>query len=248
MKATISLIFFLGVSLFSKGQSDDIDVLFVGNSYTYFWNLPQNVHLLAESQDISINTRQSTSGGRTLEHHWNRNRNLATKDIISEGEFDIVVIQNHSMRALTKPDSMLFYGEQFGRLIKKSGAKTYIYSTWSRKFDPYMVKTISRVDSLLAKNIGATIVPAGLTWAKAMHMRPDLPLYEDDNSHPSPLGTYLNACLFYSVITGNTPVGLPNRLVTTDADGEKLYINIQSASDALFCQKVVADVLGLPMN
>ena len=47
------------------------NVLFVGNSYTYFWNLPQQVSALAESEGISIYaTSQSTSGGTNWGQHW----------------------------------------------------------------------------------------------------------------------------------------------------------------------------------
>lgn len=33
-------------------------------------------------------------------------------------------------------------------------------------------------------------------------------LYASDGSHPSPLGTYLAACVFYATLSGKTPVGL----------------------------------------
>ena len=78
---------------------------------------------------------------------------------------------------------------------------------------------------------------------RARELRPDLNLYDPDQSHPSPTGTYLSACVFFGVLTGKSPVGLPDRLITMDKDGETLYLNILPPQDAKFCQEVAAEIL-----
>ena len=45
----------------------------------------------------------------------------------------------------------------------------------------------------------------------------------DDNKHPSPNATYLTACVFYSIISGKSPVGLPRRFQGKNIDGKKIY-------------------------
>ena len=60
---------------------------------------------------------------------------------------------------------------------------------------------------------------------------------------PSSLGTYLTACVFYGILTGQSPIGLPHRLESEDAYGEHLYLNIQSTENALFCQKVADEII-----
>jgi len=231
----------------AQSQSTAIDegqkVLFVGNSYTYFWNLPHVVQGFAEEMDMPITTYQSTAGGANLGQHWRGAKGLESKSIIENGDYDIVVIQDHSMRSIQAPDSLMYYGELFGDLIKSTGAQPYVYMTWSRKWDPYMIETIQAEYTRLAERINARIVPVGLAWQRALEMRPDLPLYDDDGSHQSSLGTYLNACVFYGVITGKSPVGLPPRLISKDQHGEKLYLTIQSKENALFCQRVAAEII-----
>ena len=71
-------------------------VLFIGNSYTFYWNLPQTVSAMARSQHIEITCRQSTGSGATLQEHWNSEKDLKTLDILREGDFDAVVLQEHS--------------------------------------------------------------------------------------------------------------------------------------------------------
>lgn len=45
-------------------------------------------------------------------------------------------------------------------------------------------------------------------------------LYSDDGSHPSPLGTYLAACVIYASVTGHSPEGLAPMSGVPDQDAE----------------------------
>lgn len=218
-------------------------VLFVGNSYTYFWNLPQQVTQLAKEGDMDIVTKQSTIGGANLGQHWRGDRDLKTVQLIKNENFDAIVLQDQSLRAIQHPDSLMLFGEKLAKLAKDNGAKVYVYMTWARAFDPFMQKEITTGYEQLAERIDATVVPVGLAWEKARKLRPDIELYDPDNSHPSNVGSYLSACVFYAKLTGKSPVGLPSRLISKDIDGEKLYLNILPGGDAQFCQKVAAEIV-----
>ena len=237
-----------GLFLVSFGhlQSQDSagpNVLFVGNSYTYFWNLPQTVEAMAKAMDVPLTARQSTSGGVNLGQHWRGERELASQTLIQTGDFDVVILQDHSMRAIQAPDSLLYYGQLFGQLARDNGAEPYVYMTWARQWDPYIQEPIAEKYTELAEGLAAGLIPVGKAWERARSLRPGLPLFDPDGSHPSPTGTYLTACVIFGKLTGVSPIGLPHRLTTTDRNGEKLYLNFQSKEDALFCQKVAAEVL-----
>ena len=234
--------FFFCVSSFAQNKSNQ-KVLFVGNSYTYFWNLPQHVAAMAESQNVNLTTRQSTSGGVSLGHHWRGERKLNTIDQIKNGNFNAVILQDHSRRSIDHPDSLMLFGKKLGELIKKSGGQPYVYMTWAREWDPYMQKTITEKYTALAEKINARIVPVGPAWQRSRELRPSLNLYDEDGSHPNPTGTYLAACVFYGVLTNQSPVGLPHRLVSKDKDGEKLYLNFLTKEDAIFLQKVAEETI-----
>ena len=136
------------------------NVLFVGNSYTYFWNLPQQVAAIAQSKEINLNTAQSTSGGTNWGQHWRGERGIVSKSLIERSKFDAVVLQNHSMRSFEAPDSLMHFGKLFADLIKKNDARVYLYMTWAREWNPYMQETITRAYTNLAKEIGKEIVKA----------------------------------------------------------------------------------------
>ena len=147
------------------------------------------------------------------------------------------------MRSFDAPDSLMHYGNLFANLIKENNAKIYLYMTWAREWNPYMQKTITDTYTELAEEIDATVVPVGLAWERARELRPDIDLYAEDGSHPSPLGTYLTACVFYRVLTGMEIDSLPPRLISEDYAGEKLYLNILSENNAQFLQKVAEETV-----
>lgn len=248
VKRTLSLLILLSVSLNAHAQLQDQTpekILFVGNSYIYFWNLPQQVTALAKSQDVKLITAQSTSGGSNWGQHWRGENGIRSKELINSGGFDAVVLQNHSRRSLDAPDSLMYYGKMFADLISEHDGHTYLYMTWAREWDPYMQETITEAYKKLAEDTGATVVPVGLAWERARELRPDINLYAEDGSHPSPLGSYLTACVFYKVFTGSSIKNLPARLLSKDYTGEKLYLNILSEENAAFLQQVAEEVVNL---
>lgn len=228
---------------FSGLTGQESDVLFIGNSYTYFWNLPQVVEAIGRDQGVIIHARQSTAGGANLGQHWNNHKGLRSHDILNDRQWDYVVLQDHSLRAIQYPDSLEIYIDKWVNAIKKRNSKPILYMTWARAYDPTMTDDIAPAYEKIAVNHDIDIVPVGRIWALAKNLRPEIALHDVDDSHPSPLGTYLTACAFYSAITGNASKGISPRLTTRDENGEKLYLLIVSPKDAQFCQSVVDSVL-----
>ena len=58
-------------------KKDTLRVLLVGNSYTYYENLPQVISLLSEGTPCKLITRKSVAGGVTFKQHWLGERALA---------------------------------------------------------------------------------------------------------------------------------------------------------------------------
>lgn len=116
-------------------MSDDFPkrVLFIGNSFTFYWNLPQSVTAMAKNQGLAISSRQSTGSGASLGDHWNGHKDLQTLDILRDGDFDAVVLQEHCLKTLQDPDSMMRHGKLLAEEIKRKRAKIYIFLTWTRE-------------------------------------------------------------------------------------------------------------------
>ena len=122
MKPTIFLIITalcLGLGPYSapaQVKRDTVKVLFVGNSYTYVENLPQIVSILSNGSNTKLITRKSTMGGAKLSEHWKDERGLKSKEIIRDGNFYIVVLQEHSLGTLNEKDSVIKYEKLFCKI------------------------------------------------------------------------------------------------------------------------------------
>ncbi len=219
---------------------DTLRVLFVGNSFTYYHNLPQMVAAMAQTQKVPIVTRQSTVGGSSLEQHWKGEKGTVTMPMLETGKWDYVVLNNHSLSAIETPESFMEYGRKFAELIRKKGAKPVFMMTWAYKSNPLMQEKITAMYRQLAGETGADYVPAGPLFAATRQWRPDLELFFDDK-HPSPNGTYLLALAFYKYLSGKTVMGIPERLTTKDMFGEKLYLVFMTPEDAKFLQQLVEE-------
>lgn len=222
----------------SAQDSTSVRILFVGNSFTYFYNLPQVVMAMATSQDVNLVTRQSTVGGSNLEQHWKREKGTKTRDLLESSQWDYVVFNNHSTSSIDTPDAFMEYGKKFADLVREKGAEPIFMLTWAYKSNPLMQTRITMMHEKLAEESKAGLVPAGPIFAATRYWRPDMKLFFDDK-HPSATGTYLLGLTFYKYFTGSSTADLPARLQTKDIDGEKLYLIFMLPEEADFLQQLV---------
>lgn len=232
------MVLFCGTTLSAQQDDSPKRVLFVGNSFTYFYNLPQVVAAMVTSQGETIETRQSTVGGSNLEQHWKEERGTMTRKLLEEQRWDYVVFNNHSTSAIDTPESFMEYGRKFAELVKEKGAQPVFMTTWAYKSNPLMQTKILEMYKKLALETGSDYVPAGPLFAEARKWRPDMNLFFDDK-HPSSNGTYLLGLAFFKYFTEKTTKEIPDRLLTKDIDGEKLYLIFMSPEDADFLQQLV---------
>ena len=232
-----------GSSSSAQVKRDTLKVLFVGNSYTYVQNLPQVVSIISDSTKTKLLTRKSTVGGAYLSEHWYGKRGLKTKEIITKGKFDLVILQENSMGTIQQPDSTIKYAKLLCQLIKASGAKPCLYMTWAREKVPQYQDEITNAYSKIAKENGAILVPVGKAWQLAMKLRPTINLYDPDGSHPSGLGAILSAYVFVGALTGEVPASIPGWYGITDIDGESVQLMSIDNLDAVFFRTVAEQTL-----
>jgi hypothetical protein len=241
-----------------SNEAGKLRVLFIGNSYTYFNNLPQMVAELSKSasKQKPIDAEMFTVGGSTLKSLWESGKAL---DVLKRSKWDYVVLQEQSTLGpapmvngevrINDPKTFHEFARQFDAEIKKAGAKTVFYLTWARQNAPQTQAALTDAYLSIAKELNAIAAPAGIAWQTAMKVRPDFALHVIDKSHPNPAGSYLAACVFYASLYGKSPEGLPARITGTivdhtgkvsDAQGE--LVNL-SKEDAAFLQRVAWQIV-----
>ncbi len=213
-------------------------ILFIGNSYTYCNELPTMLAQLASAGGKDVDVHQVMAGGATLEWHA---QNEATLAALYES-WDYVVLQEHSIRPIQDTPKMAMAAAALQVVIASTGAQTVLFMTWARQHFPEMQAGLARVYNAVAQEIGARVAPVGLAWEAMLIADPSLALYEEDKSHPTPLGSYLAACVFYATFFGESPVGLSAKLTTA---GGEVLVELPEAQ-ARLVQSVAWDVVRKP--
>lgn len=205
-------------------MADPSSVLFVGNSYTAA-NGGLALHLAAfyaaANPGQAIETGAITAGGATLENHWG---NPAVIEALAGGLWDACVLQEQSTRPVTHPLLMYTYADSLGDLAAASGTMPAFLLTWARRSDPEMIVDLTAAYAFSAGQSGALVVPAGEAFRRSALENPDILLYDPDDSHPSPEGTYLAVCTLYASLWDASPVGVPYEGDPPIPPGERLAL------------------------
>jgi hypothetical protein len=196
-----------------RGKSN-LKILFIGNSFTARNDLPGLIAQLAAARRKSIEHRLISAGGASLRTHWNASE--AGKAIASGG-YDAVVLQEQSTLPIKNAKRMSENVRLFDEVIKAAGAETVLYMTWARSHAPETQQAITDAYISIGTELYATVVPAGVAWQKFLAKYDRPVLHDADGSHPTLAGSYLAACVFYSVLFKETPVGIGSELKNISA-------------------------------
>jgi hypothetical protein len=181
-----------------------MNVLFIGNSFTQRNDLPGLVAQMAEAAGEQLDHELLSIGGASLRMHWNKGE---AAELIKNGLFDVVVLQEQSTLPIKNAARMRENVLLFDEAIKAVRARTALYMTWARAHAPQSQAAITEAYTSVGKEIGATILPAGLAWEKVLSEPKHPVLHDKDGSHPSFAGSYLSACTVLEALFGINPVG-----------------------------------------
>lgn len=223
MKKNLLLPFFF--VLVSTCIAQPLRILWIGNSYTAFNNLPTMFSNLASSAGYEVIVDSNTPGGHTFQQHAS---NATTLQKINAGNWDYVVLQAQSQEPSFSPNQVqqqtIPFALELYDQIKTANpcAEVVFYMTWGRKFGDTqncavyppictyegMTNRLRESYTLMADLTESITAPVGMSWKNARQIS-DMPeLFNPDNSHPSLAGSYLGACTFFASIFQESPIGL----------------------------------------
>lgn len=214
------MLFFTGAIY---AQNKKARVLFIGNSYTSVNDLPKIVADMAASTGDTLEYDMSIAGGASFSNHIDpRITTLQTLKKLRAGGWDYVVLQEQSTGFAVETPG--YYGGTFAparELIDTAKrynhcAEIIFYMTWGRKKGlpnscnyppwPYLCTYLAMDSVIRARTIElayftkTTISPVSAVWRYIRNNYPAIELYDLDESHPSPTGSYAGACSFYTAI------------------------------------------------
>ncbi|MBQ9035891.1 MAG: hypothetical protein IJ115_00300 [Erysipelotrichaceae bacterium] len=175
-------------------------VLFVGNSHTFFNDMPE---LFAQFVEKTTGEKPEVVmlayGGR--DYKWHRKEYFAIRFNLMYGNYDYCVLQQAAHPYPPKEET-LEYGGMLIELCKKYGVKPIVYMTWAEKRFPENQQKMIDTCSLLAKEHDALLAPVGTVWQKVQQSHPEIELYFKDGEHAGPYGDFLIASVFCKLLTG----------------------------------------------
>lgn len=200
--------------------SQPMRILFIGNSYTHYNNMPLLFEKMAKTKGIKLEVTADAKSNHSFKMHAERKELFET---INSKKWDYVILQGFS-RELAQDtkiiDSLtLPFAKQILDSIYASNkcANVLLYQTWGYK-NGYLIDSISpkwdyqtmsdRIHSgylYLSKKLSLSVVPVGKVWELIKENHPEINLYQVDNQHPSIAGSYLAATSFYAAIFKTIP-------------------------------------------
>jgi len=188
-------------------------ILFVGNSLTYFNDLPLIVEALADSvPGLSADQRLSTAMAAfpdfALFDHWADGTAVRA---IDGAKWNVVILQQGSSALDDSRVLLRDWTKKFDVKIKAAGGRTAMYAVWpnaSRQFD---FDRVNESYTLAATDVGGMLFPVGEAWRAAWRRDATLALYSSDGLHPTVAGSYVGGLVITSMLLDRSPIGMPAR-------------------------------------
>lgn len=178
-----------------------IHVLFVGNSLTYFNDLPALVSEIARLDGVTIESKEIVLPNFSLEDHL---ANPSIPQALSDRHFDYLVAQQGPSASRESQASLKKSAMDIAKLCRSRNTKFGLYMVW-----PEMARDAYRDDCIAsytnaAKESGALLFPAGVAWKYVLEKDPKFPLYGPDQFHPGIHGSVLAAMVIYAKLNNKT--------------------------------------------
>jgi len=194
-----------------------LKTLFIGNSYTFYNDMPKIFEKLAIDNDKDVQTIAVTKGGHKLIEYAEANDEYTKNvyDAVEGNRYDYCILQDYSTITITSPDLFEKGVKEVYDMVKGSVDKVILYQTWgshsNHKFilennltTKSMFEIIKKAYDKIGKELGFKVSPVGKNFLEVFE-NSDIELYHEDCKHPSYKGSCLSALTHYYTIFGEFP-------------------------------------------
>lgn len=208
-------------------ELNNLRILFVGNSYTNFNSLIICFKNMVEKQGINVDVEKVAYGNQYLHDYvkWEEGDYFhKLEEMVNSKKFDIAFMQGQSREAIEFPGDFYESARRLYKYLSEHGMKCLMYQSWGYpvgyaelmaeigcKDTEDMARKLAAGYEAIANELEIEVSPAGSAFLEVFKKYQDntsLLYYADDNSHPSPIGTYLVALCHYAKIYGKSPIGV----------------------------------------
>ncbi|MBQ9061952.1 MAG: SGNH/GDSL hydrolase family protein [Eubacterium sp.] len=179
-----------------SGLDTSVSILFIGNSHTYYNDLPGIVQHLAAEDGYDCRITMLAHGGWYLRQHVEQPE---VRFNILYGGYDYVVLQEYAQPFVQEAE----YREsarQLNQWVREAGSIPVIYETWSVQSAPENQNYMNEVHHRIADEIDALLAPVGEKWWDYQESHPQLDMFDPDGEHASAEGSAFAAeCIWETI-------------------------------------------------
>lgn len=175
------------VDIHGDPETAKINILFVGNSLTYYNDLPKLVYDLGIAKGNSISTKMIAKPNYAIIDHLD-NDNETKNEIKSQKYNYVVVQQGPSSQSVSR--SLLFEGgRRFSELCNENNTKLAFFMVWPSRSNYHTFDGVIKNYTDVAQMYNAILCPVGKRWKAHFDSTGDFSYYGSDQFHPSLIGS-----------------------------------------------------------
>lgn len=177
-------------------EGKQLNILFIGNSHTYYNDMPFLVCQCAEEAGFDCRVAMLAHGGWHLAQHAEEQE---VRFNILYGRYDYVILQEHA-HPFAPEKEFLTAVTKLCQWIREAGSRPVLYESWARHDEPEKQANMNEIYRFAAKETTALIAPVGEKWWDYMQSHPDLEMYAEDGAHASAAGSAFAARQIWETI------------------------------------------------
>ena len=194
-------------------SAKSLNVLFVGNSYTYYNQMPEEAFTsIAREAGYEVSVTSVTHGGYRLGQFADPEdeEGVRLRETICGVHYDFAVLQEQSVTPIKNEEAFLAGISGVMKLI--SADNFILYATWGRNDGSptltelgltreEMTEKLSLAYNAAGERFGARVAEVGRAFLEYSKDHDKDDLYNPDMSHPSTLGSALAARVIFEQMT-----------------------------------------------
>jgi len=189
-------------------------VLFIGNSFTYYNDLPGTVAGMFEQAGFDCKVESLTKGGWYLSRYADPKDEMGSQlyETFVGRHWDYVILQDQSFNPVKDYENFFSGAKTLCEVLKPENVlfyQTWAYEDGSEKlaktgltYDE-MYHKLKEAYGRAAEELGGVLVPVGDRFAENHAQQSEVNLYKEDNFHPSEAGSRIAAEEFFKAICGD---------------------------------------------
>lgn len=224
----------IGLTYRFEGGYRQMRVLFVGNSHTYFNDMPCLFAEICRYNRVETDVVMLAHGGKGLDFH---RKEPEVRFNIRYGGYDAIILQ-HTAHPMGDLEEMRQAAGQLAEWAVSAGSLPVFYMTWTAKRDGASRQSpMSRAYRRLGEENSCPVAPVGEVWWRFHQLAEKEELYAPDGEHASPLGSLLAAHTIATTVTGalglSAGLDLPAGLFPKAASSEARPLLCRAAAEIL---------------